>query len=127
MTKESLERVLNSSMALMLCLAALDLLLFMWVETAVVTVIAHGISLWIFLRYRLAFDLVKLLENSGFIVDVYLIYFYGYALASPIITLFTIIHISLNKNYHLNRLKRDMDKIMNLKKKDIDKYKNDKH
>ena len=126
MTNESLERTLITSLTLMLFFAALDLALFIWIETAVVTVIAHGISFWIFLRYRLAFDLVKFLETSALIVDLYLIYFHGYALASPIVTLFTIIHISLNKNFHLSRLKSDMDKIMNLKKKDIDKDKNDK-
>jgi len=73
MTKESLERALTTSLTLMLGLATLDLALFIWAGTAVVTVIAHAMSLWLFLRYRLVFDLVKLLETSALMIDLYLI------------------------------------------------------
>ena len=88
MTKESLERTLTRSLTLMLGLATLDLALLIGVGTAVVTVVAHALSLWLFLRYRLVFDLVKLLEISGLMFDLYLINFYGYAVASPVVTLF---------------------------------------
>ena len=71
MTKESLERALTTSLTLMLSLATLDLALFIGVGTAVVTVVAHAMSLWLFLRYRLVFDLVKLLETSALMFDLY--------------------------------------------------------
>ena len=120
MTKESLERALTTSLTLMLSLATLDLALFIGVGTAVVTVVAHSMSLWILLRYRLVFDLVKLLETSALMFDLYLINMYGYAVASPVATLFAIIHISLNKNYHLGKLKNDLDKVLASKQKDVE-------
>ena len=120
MTKESIERALTTSLNLMLGLATLDLALFIWVGTSVVTVVAHAMSLWLFLRYRLIFDLVKLLETSALIIDLYLINIYGYAFASPVATLFAIIHISLNKDYHLGKLKNDLDKVLASKQKDVE-------
>ena len=120
MTQESLERALTASLTLMLGFATLDLALFIWAGTAVVTVIFHTISLWICLRYRLGFDLVKLLETSALMIDLYLINIYGYALASPIATLITIIHISLNKNTHLSKLKNDLEKVLASKQKDVE-------
>jgi len=120
MTKESLERALTTSLTLMLGLATLDLALFIWAGTAVVTVIAHAMSLWLFLRYRLVFDLVKLLETSALLVDLYLINRYGYAVVSPVATLFAIIYISLNKDFHLTKLKNDLDKVLASKQKDVE-------
>jgi hypothetical protein len=119
MTKESIERALTTSLNLMLGLATLDLALFIWVGTSVVTVVAHAMSLWLFLRYCLVFDLVKLLETSALIIDLYLINIYGYAVASPVATLFAIIHILLNKDYHLGKLKNDLDKVLASKQKDV--------
>ena len=119
MTKESIERALTTSLNLMLGLATLDLALFIWVGTSVVTVVAHAMSLWFFLRYRLVFDLVKLLETFALIIDLYLINIYGYAVASPVATLFAIIHILLNKDYHLGKLKNDLDKVLVSKQKDV--------
>ena len=124
MTKESLERALATSLNLMLVLAALDLALYIWVGTAVLTVMAHAMSLWLVLRHRLIFDLVKLLETSALFIDLYLIKQYGYAVASPISTLFTIIHISLNREYHLTKLKSDLDKVLATKKKYIESDEN---
>ena len=124
MTKESLERALAASLNLMLVLAALDLALYIWVGTAVLTVMAHAMSLWLVLRHRLIFDLVKLLETSALFIDLYLIKQYGYAVASPISTLFIIIHISLNREYHLTKLKSDLDKVLATKKKDIESDEN---
>ena len=120
MTKESIERALTTSLNLMLGLATLDLALFIWVGTSIVTVVAHAMSLWLFLRYRLVFDLVKLLETSALIIDLYLINIYGFAVASPVATLFAIIHISLNKDYHLSKLKNDLDKVLASKQKDVE-------
>ena len=120
MTKDSIERALTTSLNLMLGLATLDLALFIWVGTSAVTVFAHAISLWLFLRYRLVFDLIKLLETSALIIDLYLINEYGCAFASPIATLFAIIHISLNKDYHLGKLKKDLDKVLASKQVDIE-------
>ena len=120
MTKESIERSLTTSLNLMLGLATLDLALFIWVGTSVVTVVAHAMSLWLFLRYRLVFDLVKLLETSALIIDLYLINMYEYAVVSPVATLFAILHISLNKDYHLGKLKNDLDKVLPSKQKDAE-------
>ena len=120
MTKESLERALAASLNLMLVLAALDLALYIWVGTAVLTVMAHAMSLWLVLRHRLIFDLVKLLETSALFIDLYLIKQYGYAVASPVSTLFAIIHISLNREYHLTKLKCDLAKVLATKKEDVE-------
>ena len=124
MTKESLERALAASLNFMMVLAALDLALYIWVGTAVLTVMAHAMSLWLVLRHRLIFDLVKLLETSALFIDLYLIKQYGYAVASPVSTLFAIIHISLNREYHLTKLKSDLDKVLATKKKDIESDEN---
>ena len=120
MTKESLERALAASLNLMFVLAALDLALYIWVGTAVLTVMAHAMSLWLVLRHRLVFDLVKLIETSALFIDLYLIKQYGYAVASPVATLFAIIHISLNRENHLAKLKSDLDKVLATKKKDFE-------
>ena len=124
MTKESLKSALAASLNLMLVLAALDLALYIWVGTAVLTVMAHAMSLWLVLRHRLIFDLVKLLETGALFFDLYLINRYGYAVASPVATLFAIIHISLNKEYHLKKLKSDLNKVLATKKKDIESDEN---
>ena len=124
MTKESLERALAASLNLMLVLAVLDLALYIWVGTAVLTVMAHAMSLWLVLRHRLVFDLVKLLETSALFIDLFLINQYSYAVASPVATLFAIIHISLNREYHLAKLKSDLDKVLATKKKDIESDEN---
>ena len=118
MNSESLERALTASLTLMLGLATLDLLLYIWVGTAAVTVLAHAMSLWMVLRHRLIFDLVKLLEASALLVDLYLITKYGFAVFSPIATLFSIIHIALNKEYHLGKLQKDLDKVFSSKSND---------
>ena len=120
MTKESIERALAASLNLMLLLASLDLALYIWVGTAVLTVMAHAMSLWLVLRHRLVFDLVKLLETSALFIDLYLIKQYSYAVASPVATLFAIIHISLNREYHLAKVKSDLDKVLAAKKKDVE-------
>ena len=120
MNRESLERALTASLTLMLGLATLDLLLYIWVGTAAVTVLAHAMSLWMVLRHRLIFDLVKLLEASALLVDLYLITKYGFAVFSPIATLFSIIHIALNKEYHLGKLQKDLDKVFASKSNDAE-------
>ena len=120
MNSESLERALTASLTLMLGLAILDLLLYIWVGTAAVTVLAHAMSLWLVLRHRLIFDLVKLLGASALLVDLYLITKYGFAFFSPIATLFSIIHIALNKEYHLGKLQKDLDKVFASKSNDAE-------
>ena len=120
MNTESLERVLTASLTLMLGLATLDLLLYIWVGTAALTVLAHAMSLWLVLRHRLIFDLVKLLETSALLVDLYLITQYGFAVFSPVATLFSIIHISLNKEYNLGKLQKDLDKVFASKSNDVE-------
>ena len=120
MNRESLEKALTASLTLMLGLATIDLLLYIWVGTAVATVLAHVMSLWLVMRHRLIFDLVKLLEASALLVDLYLITKYGFAVFSPIATLFSIIHIALNKEYHLGKLQKDLDKVFASKSNDAE-------
>ena len=120
MNRESLEKVLTASLTLMLVLATLDLLLYIWVGTAALTVLAHAMSLWLVLRHRLIFDLVKLLEASALLVDLYLITKYGFAVFSPIATLFSIIHIALKKEYHPGKLQKDLDKVFASKSNDAE-------
>ena len=120
MNRESLEKALPASLTLMLVLATLDLLLYIWVGTAAVTVLAHAMSLCLVLRHRLIIDLVKLLETSALLVDLYLITKYGFAVFSPIATLFSIIHIALNKEYHLGKLQKDLDKVFASKSNDTE-------
>ena len=120
MNMESLERALTASLTLMLGLATLDLLLYIWVGTAVLTVLAHAMSLWMVLRHRLIFDLVKLLETSALLVDLYLITQYGFAVFSPVATLFSIIHIAFNKEYNLGKLQKDLDKVFASKSNDAE-------
>ena len=120
MNSESLEKALTASLSLMLGLATIDLLLYIWVGTAAATVMAHAMSLWLVLRHRLIFDLVKLLEASALLVDLYLIIKYGFAVFSPIATLFSIIHIGLNKKYHLRKLQKDLDKIFVSKSNEVE-------
>ena len=120
MNMESLERALTASLTLMLGLATLDLLLYIWVGTAALTVLAHAMSLWLVLRHRLIFDLVKLLETSALLVDLYLITQYGFAVFSPVATLFSIIHIALNKEYHLGKLQKDLEEVFASKSNDAE-------
>ena len=120
MNSESLERALTASLTLMLGLATIDLLLYIWVGTAVLTVLAHAMSLWMVLRHRLIFDLVKLLEASALLVDLYLITKYGFAVFSPIATLFSIIQLALNKEYHLGKLQKDLDLVYASKSNDAE-------
>jgi len=120
MNRELLEKSLTSSLTLMLGLATLDLLFYIWVGTAALTVLAHAMSLWLVLRHRLIFDLVKLLEASALLVDLYLITKYDFAVFSPIATLFSIIHIALNKEYHLGKLQKDLDKVFASKSNDAE-------
>ena len=120
MNRESLEKALTASLTLMLGLATIDLLLYIWFGTAVVTVLAHVMSLWLVMRHRLIFDLVKLLEASALLVDLYLITKYGFAVFSPIATLFSLIHIALNKECHLGKLQKDLDKVFASKSNDAE-------
>ena len=120
MNSESLERTLTASLTLMFGLATLDLFLYVWFGTAAVTVLAHAMSLWMVLRHRLIFDLVKLLEASALLVDLYLITKYGFAVFSPVATLFSIIHIALNKEHHLGKLQKDLDKVFASKSNDAE-------
>ena len=120
MNRESLEKALTASLSLMLGLATLDLLLYVWVGTAALTVLAHAMSLWLVLRHRLIFDLVKLLEASALLVDLYLITQYGFAVFSPVASLFSIINIALNKEYHLGKLQKDLDKVFASKSNDAE-------
>jgi len=120
MTKKTVEQTLTASLSLLLGLSILDLFLYIFIDTAVLTFIAHAISVWLLLRYRLRFDLVKFIETFALLSDLYIINFYGYALASPFASLISIIIISFKKEKYMKKLKIDLEKIMISKKKDIE-------
>ena len=123
MTNDSLERMLILSLSMILGVTTLDLILFFSFGTAMLTVIAHAISLWVFIRYRLNFDFVKLIESSALLFDLYLINKYGYAVASPCASLLTIIIISYKKEHYLDKFKSDLEKIF-VSKEDLENDKN---
>ena len=123
MTKNYLERALMLSLSIMLALSTLDLVLFIFFGTAILTVLAHAMSLFFLVRYRLNFDFVKFLESSALLSDLYLINKYGYALASPCASLFSVIIISSKKEQNIKKLKRDLEKILSSKKD----FENDKN
>ena len=81
---------------------------------------ANAISVWMLFRYRLNFDLVKLIETFALLTDLYILYFYGYAFASPFASLISIIIISSKKEKHINKMKMDLEKIKATKKKDLE-------
>ena len=117
MTAESLNRTISFSLSIVLGLSILDFFLYVFFGTVVLTLIAHSISLILLLRYRLSLDLVKFLETSALFVDLYIVFFYGFALVSPFISLISIILILLKKEKYINKLRIDLEKIISSQKK----------
>ena len=117
MTAESLNRTISFSLSIVLGLSILDFFLYVFFGTVVLTLIAHSISLILLLRYRLSLDLVKFLETSDLFVDLYIVFFYGFALVSPFISLISIILILLKKEKYINKLRIDLEKIISSQKK----------
>ena len=114
---ESLEKALGASLTLLFILASVDLLMYHLVGTAVFTVVAHSLSLALYLKHQLRLDLVKLLEMVALVIDGVLIVKEGYALACPLATLVVIIYIGLNRDLHLLRMKKDLQKVFASKQK----------
>ena len=125
MNQETLERAYTSSLYFMWGMATIDLLLYTWAGTAAFTVLANLLTLWLFFRHSLRFDLVKLIESTSLFCDIYLLLNHGYAIASPIATLFVIIHVSMNKHYQLEKLKFDLEKVLESRKKSLESRKKD--
>ena len=71
----------------MFVLAVTDLALYHWYGTAALTVIAHALSMALYLRHQLRLDLIKLLETVALMTDVVLIFKKGFAIACPLATL----------------------------------------
>ena len=118
MTVESLNRTISVSLSIVLGLSILDFFLYVFFGTVVLTLISHSISLIVLLRYRLSLDLVKFLETSALFVDLYIVFFYGFALVSPLVSLISIILILLKKEKYINKLRIDLEKIISSQKKD---------
>lgn len=114
---ESLKKALGASLTLMFILAVADLALYHWYGTGALTVIAHAMSLVLYLRHQLRLDLVKLLETVALVTDALLIFKHGYAIACPLATLVVIIYIGLNRDRHLLRMKQDLEKVFATKQK----------
>jgi hypothetical protein len=58
-----------------------------------------------------------LLELVALIIDGVLLFKEGYALACPLATLVVIIYIGLNRDRHLLRMKKDLQKVFASKQK----------
>lgn len=95
----------------MFLLAVADLALYQWQGTAALTVIAHALSLALYLRHQLTLDLVKLIELVALVTDGFLLITRGFALACPLATLVVIIYIGFNRDRHLLRMKHDLEKV----------------
>ena len=117
LSNESLEKALGASITLLFVLATADLLIYHFAGTAALTVIAHILSLLLYLKHQLRLDLVKILEMVALVIDCVLIVKEGYALACPISTLIVIIYIGLNRERHLLRMKEDLQKVFAAKQK----------
>ena len=117
LSTESLEKALGASLTLLFILASADLLMYHYVGTAALTVVAHSLSLALYLKHQLRMDLVKLLEMLAMVIDGVLIVKEGYALACPLATLVVIIYIGLNRDRHLLRMKKDLQKVFGSKQK----------
>ena len=117
LSSESLEIALGASLTLLFILASADLLMYHFVGTAALTVVAHSLSLALYLKHQLRLDLVKLLEMVALVIDGVLIVQEGYALACPLATLLVIIYIGLNRDRHLLRMKKDLQKVFASKQK----------
>ena len=114
---ESLEKALGASLTLMFVLAVADLVMYHWYGTAVLTVIAHALSLALYLRHQLRLDMVKLVETVALAIDAVLIFREGFAIACPLTTLIVIVYIGLNRDRHLLRMKQDLEKVFTAKEK----------
>ena len=117
LSNESLEKALGASLTLLFVLATADLLMYHFAGTAALTVIAHILSLLLYLKYQLRLDLVKILEMVALVIDGVVIMKEGYALACPISTLIVIIYIGFNRERHLLRMKDDLQKVFTAKQK----------
>ena len=101
----------------MFVLAIVDLAMYHWYGSAVLTVIAHALSLALYLRHQLRLDLVKLVETAALAIDAVLIFREGFAIACPLATLIVIVYIGLNRDRHLLRMKQDLEKVFTAKEK----------
>ncbi|HIL87995.1 MAG TPA: hypothetical protein EYM25_04655 [Deltaproteobacteria bacterium] len=116
MSHELVKRALMISLVVTFLLATFDLLLFEMVGTAFVTILIKSYSLWIYLRYRLQLDLIKLVEIGALVVDAVLIIEEGFAVACPIASLLTVILVSLNKERFLSKYQHDLDRVLSGRK-----------
>ena len=94
-----------------------SLLMYHFAGTAALTLIAHILSLLLYLKHQLRLDLVKILEMVALVIDGVLIVKEGCAVACPISTLIVIIYIGLNRERHLLRMKEDLQKVFATKQK----------
>ena len=108
---EYLEKALGVSLTLLFIFALADLLMYQFLGTAALTVVTHSLSLVLYLKHQLRLDFVKMLEMVALVIDGVLIFKEGYALACPLATLVVIIYIGLNRDRHILRMKRDLQKV----------------
>ena len=117
LSNESLEKALGASLTLLFVLATADLLMYHFAGTAALTVIAHILSLLLYLKHQLRLDLVKILEMVALVIDGVLIVKEGYELDCPISNMIVIIYIGKNRERQLLRMKEDLQKVFAAKQK----------
>ena len=79
-------------------------------------ILIKSYSLWIYLRYRLRWDTIKLLEIGALVADVVLIIEEGFAVVCPVASLLIVILVSLNKERFLSKYQQDLDRVLSGKK-----------
>ncbi|MGA1599284.1 MAG: hypothetical protein ACO4AU_09550 [bacterium] len=111
-TEEFVRKALQTTLYLSLLIATIDWVLYVTLGSAVLTVLLKAHSLWVYLRYRLQIDTLKMLELSALAADVVLLVEHGYAVVSPIFTLVSIVLVITFKEQFVVRYRRDLEQLL---------------
>jgi hypothetical protein len=111
-TEEFVRKALQTTLYLSLLIATIDWVLYVTLGSAVLTVLLKAHSLWVYLRYRLQIDTLKVLELSALAADVVLLVEHGYAVVSPIFTLVSIVLVITFKEQFVVRYRRDLEQLL---------------
>ena len=111
-TEEFVRKALQTTLYVSLLIATIDWVLYVTLGSAVLTVLLKAHSLWVYLRYRLQIDTLKVLELSALAADVVLLVEHGYAVVSPIFTLVSIVLVITFKEQFVVRYRRDLEQLL---------------
>jgi len=111
-TEEFVRKALQTTLYLSLLIATIDWVLYVTLGSAVLTVLLKAHSLWVYLRYRLQIDTLKMLVLSALAAVVVLLVEHGYAVVSPIFTLVSIVLVITFKEQFGVRDRRDLEQLL---------------